>query len=139
MIFTGSDKKATAYATSHSLNISAETSDSSTKDDGFWSSAEVTRLSWDASIDALIADNQENYNALFDAMIAGTPVDVVLGIPTNYANTGVPNGGWTAPTSGTTKFTGKAIITSLTRNDAVGSESSLSCSLQGVGNLTKDS
>lgn len=135
MIFYGSPAKAIAYATSHSLDLNAETSDSSTKDDGQWGSAEVTKLNWSASADAIIASDQANYDALFDAMISGTEVDIVLGIPSNYADTGVPTGGWTAPT--TAKYSGKAIITSLTRNDAVGSDSTCSATFQGVGKLTK--
>jgi len=49
------DGKSIAYATNHTLEINAETSDTSNKDEGAgdWATQEVTLLSWTASSENL--------------------------------------------------------------------------------------
>lgn len=135
MIFVGG--KATALATSHKLTLSAETSDAASKDDGMWDESVITKMSWEASTEALVSADAdvESFDALFDMFIAGEPVTLVCGIPTNLTNDGVPTSGWTAPTENL--YTGKALITSLDRSDAKGSNSSFTASFKGVGKLTK--
>jgi len=50
------DGKSVAYATSHSLDITNETADTSNKDTGGrWTSAKVTRTSWTVSTENLYA------------------------------------------------------------------------------------
>lgn len=135
MIFV--DGKATALATSHKLTLNAETSDAASKDDGMWDESVITKMSWEASTEALVSADAgvESFDALFDMFIAGEPVTLVCGIPTNLTNDGVPEGGWTAPTKNL--YTGNALITSLDRSDAKGSNSSFTASFKGVGKLTK--
>lgn len=135
MIFVGG--KATALATSHKLTLSAETSDAASKDDGMWDESVITKMSWEASTEALVSADAdvESFDALFDMFIAGEPVTLVCGIPTNLTSDGVPTGGWTAPTKNL--YTGQALITSLDRSDAKGSNSSFTASFKGVGKLTK--
>lgn len=134
MIFVGG--KATALATSHKLTLNAETSDAASKDDGMWDESVVTKMSWEASTEALVSAEEgvESFDALFDMYVAGEPVTLVMGIPTNLTNDGVPEAGWTAPTSG---YTGSALITSLDRTDSKGSNSTFSASFKGVGKLSK--
>lgn len=64
MVGTASgSEKCIAMATSCTFHISAQTEDSSTKDDtGDWANNEVTGLSWDASTDSLVTleDNGTN-------------------------------------------------------------------------------
>lgn len=128
--------KATALATSHRLSLNAETSDSASKDDGMWDEAIITKLSWEASTEALVSAEEgvDSYDTMFDLMLACEPVDIVLGIPTNITNDGVPEAGWTAPTKG---YKGKALITSLERNDSNGSNSTMTATFRGVGKLSK--
>lgn len=132
--------KATALATSHKLSLNADTSDAASKDDGMWDESTVTKMSWEASTEALVSAEAKsnNFEVLFDAFIAGEPVDIIAGIPANISNDGVPEGGWTAP-SGTTvrNYKGKAIITSLERTDAKGDSAKLSAQFKGVGKLEK--
>ena len=134
MIFVGG--KATALATSHKLTVNAETSDSASKDDGMWDEAIVSKMSWDASTEALVsADGTDSYDTLFDLYLAKQPVELVMGTPANLSNDGVPEAGWSVPTG--TYYKGKALITSLDRTDAKGSNATFSASFKGVGKLEK--
>lgn len=135
MIFVGG--KATALATSHKLTINAETSDSASKDDGMWDEVVVSKMSWEASTEALVAAEEgvDSYDAMLDLMLAKNPVDLIMGIPANLSNDGVPEAGWSAPTG--THYKGKAIITSLDRTDSKGSNATFSASFKGVGKLEK--
>lgn len=135
MIFV--DGKATALATSHKLTINAETSDSASKDDGMWDESIVSKMSWQASTEALVAADAgaESFDTMIDLMLAGEPVELVMGIPANLTNDGVPEGGWSVPTG--KYYKGSAIITSLDRTDAKGSNSTFSASFRGVGKLEK--
>lgn len=139
MVFIGG--KATALATSHSLTLSAETGDSASKDDGMWNEGIITMMSWEASTEALVSvdPDADSYDDMFDVFIAGEPVDVVCGIPANINNTGVPEAGWSSPAtkSGQVYYKGKALITSLERTDAKGSNSTMTISLTGQGALVK--
>ena len=138
MVFQGG--KATALATSHKLSLTADTSDAASKDDGMWDEATVTKMSWEATTEALVSSESKdnNFEGLFDAFIAGVPVDIVLGVPTNITNDGVPEEGWTAPsTTAQTYYSGKALITSLERTDSKGDSSKLTAQFKGVGKLEK--
>lgn len=131
------NEKATALATSHKLNLNAETSDAASKDSGFWDESIITKMSWDGSTDSLVSAEEgvDSYDVMYDKFIAGEPVDIIHGIPANKTNDGVPEEGWKVPTG--TYYKGKALITSLTRNDDVGSNSTMSISWKGVGKLEK--
>ena len=135
MIFVGG--KATALATSHKLTVNAETSDSASKDDGMWDEVIVSKMSWEASTEALVSADAtaDSYDAMFDLMLAKNPVELVMGVPANLSNDGIPETGWSVPTG--TYYKGKAIITSLDRNDAKGSNATFSASFKGVGKLEK--
>ena len=80
MLFVGT--KSIAYATSHTLEITGETSDTSNKDEGGgdWSAQEVNLLSWSASTENLYSldGKGSNFDDLFDMMIAKTPIDAVF-------------------------------------------------------------
>lgn len=135
MIFVNG--KATALATSHKLTISAETSDAASKDDGMWDEAVVSKMSWEASTEALVAADgtSESFDAVFDLMLQKEPVTLVMGVAGNIANDGLPEDGWSVPTKN--YYTGQAIITSLDRTDSKGSNASFSASFRGVGKLEK--
>lgn len=135
MVFVNNE--ATALATSHKLTLNAETSDAASKDDGMWDESIVTKMSWEASTEALVsADaNVNSYDTLYDLFIAGQQVTLICGIPGNLTNDGVPTEGWQAPS--TKYYTGQALITSLDRSDAKGSNSSMTVSFKGVGKLEK--
>lgn len=151
--------KSIAYATNHTLNISAETVDTSNKDigAGVWQSQEIGILSWTGTSENLYAidstgDSESGkigntYETLFDAMVAKTPVDIVLateGNSTNFADGKITNvytaeqtasnGYWTA---GSPSYEGKAIITSLELNAPNGEDATFSVEFTGHGPLNK--
>lgn len=131
------DGKSIAYATSHTLEITGETTDTSNKDEGGgdWSSQEVSILSWSASSENIYSEDGEgdNYEDLFDLMVAKQPIDAVFAKKSQTA-TDVPTGGWTksAPS-----YEGKVVITSLSLNAPNGEFASYTAQFQGVGALVK--
>lgn len=131
------DGKSIAYATSHTLEINGETTDTSNKDEGGgdWASSEVSILSWQASSENLYSVDGEGdkFEDLFDLMVAKTPITAVFAKKSQTA-TDVPTGGWTA---GTPKYGGKLVITNLSLNAPNGEYATFTAQFQGVGALTK--
>lgn len=133
--------KSIAQATNHTLTISADTSDISTKDiySGKWQSSEVNTLSWSCSSENLVCDDGEGatYEDLVDYMIKGTKIWGVFGMRTGDYNgeTNVTTGGWT-PLS-TDGLKGQMIITNLVKNAPNGDNASFTVDFTGVGPLTK--
>lgn len=142
MIFV--DGKAIALATSHTLTLNAETSDTASKDSGMWDDSEVTKLSWEASSESIGAAEEGtpvdiSYEVLLDKCMAGEKVPIICGIPTNATNDGVPEGGWSAPSESQAQayYQGSAIITSVSLTGANGENSQISANFKGVGKLNK--
>lgn len=135
MIFV--DGKATALATNHRLSITADTSEAASKDDGAWGSSTVTKMRWEGSTEALVSmdASAESFDKMFDAMMTRKPVKIVSGKPVNATDDGVPEEGWTQPT--TNYYTGDALITSLERNDPNGDNSTMTVTFTGVGRLER--
>lgn len=134
------DTKTVALATSCTLNVTRESNDASSKDDGVWKADIPGDMSWTASSDSLFAPKegldttQLAYDELFKAMVEGKDVAVVFGQITNPSSGGLPSGGWTAPT--TKGYTGVAHVTSLDWTGAKGSSATMTVSLTGNGPLT---
>ena len=143
MVFMG--EKSIAYATNHTLSISAETQETSAKSKdntgGAWSTSKVTNFSWTITSENLYSTDKnkgQTYSYLFDTMKIGTPVDVKFSIK-NESAIDVPEGGWTPIADATTNdiFSGKVIITSLELNAPDGDNASYTVELKGVGELTR--
>ena len=142
MIFI--DDKAIALATSHTLTVTAETGDTASKDDGIWDDAEITKMGWEASSESIGSANEGeatdiSYEELLDTQILGQEVDLILGIPKNKTDDGLPEEGWQVPGESPNQayYTGKALITSVTLTGAKGDKSTVSASFKGVGKLKK--
>ena len=136
MLFMGGD--ALAYAKNHTLTITGNTIDISSKDHGYWGASEVGKLTWEVKTENLYTE--DNYDTLFDAMVAKTPVDIVFAQAQNYNENGLKAVGgsvdsWTASTTSGRK--GKAVITSLTVNANTGENATCSATFTGSGPLTK--
>lgn len=137
MVFTGNGtetKRSIAFATSHTLTITADPIEISCKDSGIWKESIVNKMGWEITTDNLYCDQE--YNKLYSTMIAREPVDVVFG--TAY-NVNVVDGvdsptAYMSPTA-TNNYTGKAIITNLTANAASGDNATFSATFQGTGKL----
>lgn len=131
------DGKAQALATNCQLTITRETIDAKTKDDGQWNDADPGDMGWEISTDALVSADvdAESFDKLFDAMISGTPVQIVFGVPTNKSDSGVPDDGWKAPTAGC--YTGSLTITQLQLTGQKGDNAQYSMSGTGKGELKR--
>ena len=130
--------KAFAYATSHTLTLTGNTVDVSSKDHGFWGASEVGSLTWEITTENLYTDDA--YDKLFDLMVSAEPVTVAFAKASNYNVNGlVATGGsvesWT-PDSVQYR-SGKAVITSLTVNANTGENATYSSTFTGAGALTK--
>lgn len=133
--------KSIGLATSHTLNLTANTVDTTTKDsEGMWSDAEIQNKQWTLQSDNLCSHGTDGHDteALMDAFMTGTPVTVVFGLvaPVDAA---VPTGGFTINTTATDKiaWTGSALITSLNITANNGERATSSVTFSGVGSLTK--
>ena len=85
--------KVVALSTSCKINLVANTVDSATKDDGFWDAAEIGNMSWSATNESVDSadENRDNdlvYDELFDLFVAGEPLKITVGLPTNANNDG---------------------------------------------------
>ena len=123
---TSSDKTPVAYATSHSLKISRETRDITSKQSGIWNDAVSGNMAWEVSVDALYALNGSIYDTLVSLMIAGNPVYVTSGQRQDDNTYGI----------GTGFYQGQAIITSVDLSASAKDNMTMSVSLTGVGALT---
>ena len=152
MLFNGTTGKSYAYATAHTLTITADTADTSSKDHGVWTGNEVAKISWEITSENLYTS--EGFDSLFNDMINRKPIDVAFGLKQqgaadktvadgDYANwtpeyktdtTGEP----TAPSTDTTTskmYMGKVYITSLTANANTGENATYSVTLTGTGSI----
>lgn len=131
------DDKSIAYATSHTLEINADTVETSNKDEGGgnWASSEVNMLKWAATSENLYSVDGEgdNFEDLFDLMVAKTPIAAVFSKKSQNIDD-VPTGGWTAIVP---KYSGNVIITSLSLNAPNGEYATYTANFQGVGELKK--
>ena len=136
MLFMGGD--ALAFARNHTFTITGNTIDISSKDHGYWGASEVGNITWEVQTENLYTE--DNYDDLYDAMVAKTPVDIVFAQANNYNENGLKAVGgsvdsWTASTTSGRK--GKAVITSLTVNANTGENATCSATFTGSGPLTK--
>ena len=124
--------KSIAYATNHTLNLSAELADVSNKDEGSgdWKVQEVKQMSWEATTENLYS--VDGYSSLFTLMTAKTPITAVFA-PKTETDINVPSGGtWTASSG----YTGQVIINSISVNAQVGDYATFTVNFTGVGPLT---
>lgn len=125
-----------AFATSHSLSMTTNTTEISTKDHGDFPAVLAQNITWELTTENLYSDTGSQ--TLFDAMLNMKPVTVAF-VSSSYENaTAEPgivdpqSGSWTADS---TIASGKALITSLSINAAAGDNATLSATFTGVGAL----
>lgn len=147
MLFVKDGEKYTsiALATSHTLNTSLSTVETSTKDDadasgnGRWADSDPDQFTWSVSTENLMAfEDAEGatIEKLWQIYTSGEKVEIRLGVAAK-STTGVPTSGWTQVTSGydASYWHGDAIITSLTVNAPNGDNASFSAEFTGKGAL----
>lgn len=127
--------KSLAFATSHTLSISADAVDTSSKDHGIWKANEVNKINWEITSENLYTNNA--YDALMEKMLARQPITVYFGIKKeNDVDKTVADGdyeNWT----GASGYTGTVLITSLSVNANTGENATYSATFTGTGKLTK--
>lgn len=142
MLFVGG--KSIGYATNHTLNISADTKETSSKDSGGkWQTSEVGVLSWTCTSENLCGNDVEGigYDELIDLMVAREAVTGVFALEGNSPNLAdgkldaVPKDGWVAQSN--TGYTGQMIITSIDVNAPNGENATFTVNFTGVGALSK--
>lgn len=154
MLFNGTTGKSYAFATAHTLTITADTADTSSKDHGVWTGNEVAKISWEITSENLYTT--DGFDSLFNDMINRKPIDVAFGLKQKgKADSTVADGdysNWTpdygavvsenanpeAPSGDTTEqkmYMGSAYITSLTANANTGENATYSVTLTGTGSI----
>ena len=123
LIYVGaeSQKKAIGGQKGCTLTMEADTIDVSNKNDFGWASTIGGAKSWSVSCDGQFIAGDQGQEALFDAFVAGTDVQVEM---KNAAES--------------VYFAGKAAITSLEVDAQFDDVCTLSMELQGIGALTVD-
>lgn len=136
--------KSIGYSTSHTLSISLETKETTSKDSGGkWQNSEGSILSWNCSSENLVGDKVEGigYDELFSMMISRKPITGVFALEGSSPDLAegkldaVKTGGWT-PKSGD-GFTGQMLITNLEKTAQNGENATFKVDFQGVGELKK--
>lgn len=132
-----SEGKSLAFATNHTLTITAETTDISSKDHGIWGATEVSKYTWEIQSENLYTE--AGYANMFDKMLAGDSMSVKFGLkqtPTppdvTVADSSLAN--WSP---GAHYYAGDALITSLTANANNGENATYSVTLTGVSQIKK--
>ena len=127
--------KSLAFATSHTLSISADAVDTSSKDHGIWKANEVNKINWELTSENLYTNGA--YDTLMEKMVARQPITVYFGTKKETdADKTVADGDYTNWT-GASGYTGKVLITSLSVNANTGENATYSATFTGTGKLVK--
>lgn len=132
------DGHSIAYATQHTLTITADAADISSKDHGFWGGSEINKITWEITSENLYTTTA--YDDLFNKMIAKQAITVYFGMKAETGTGTVVDGDyeyWSKKTNST--YTGKVFITSLTANANSGENATFSVTLTGTGKIEKTS
>ncbi|MBQ6882517.1 MAG: hypothetical protein IJN55_08160 [Alistipes sp.] len=131
-----------AFGTSCSVEISADTIDTSNKMGGNWKNTLAGQLGWTVSCDALLskASGHMSFETLKQIMAARRPIVVILGkvADTDEEFQQAAEAGYALEESDTVYVRGSAVITQLSLNAGGGSEiASCSITLTGDGALSE--
>ena len=127
--------KTLAEASNHTLSISVETMEASSKDSGKWGDSEPGRMAWEMGTENLFV--QADFDTLFDALLKGEKLVVAFEIASNAdSDTGVPPGGWQIGPGG---YEGLVLITALNANAPNGENATYTATFKGCGPLTRRS
>lgn len=129
-----------AFGTSCSVEISADTIDTSNKMGGNWKNTLAGQLGWTVSCDALLSKvkGHMSFETLKQIMSARRPIVVILGKVADNDDDfkEAANAGYALDANDTVYVRGSAVITSLSLNAGGGSEiASCSITLTGDGAL----
>lgn len=127
--------KALGSATNHTLNVSREQVDVSSKDTGMYNDKIPGIVSWSIGIESLYVT--EDFDALMDSLLAGEEIEAAFSLASNAnAVTGKPKEGWTIDKGG---YEGKCVITDLQVNTPHNDKATYTATLTGKGPIKKRS
>ncbi len=122
---------AVAHATTHSLELSAETRDRVSKDTGKWKHKVAGLLGWTVSCEALACYDGHSYHELYALMVARAAVAVKFAGREAVDDEDT----WMPEAVGDTYYEGSAIITGLPLTAPNNEDATFSCSFEGTGEL----
>lgn len=126
------------FATSHSLSVTVNTTEVSTKDHGNYPGVVAQNTTWEVSCENLFCGF--NWDELQQILVNGTPVDISFASVQNWTDKGIVDATGTGVTTewalDTPIATGKAYLTSLNVNAANGDNATISATFTGAGTLT---
>lgn len=139
MIFL--DGQAIGYATSHSLSVTLNTTEVSTKDHGDYPAVTPQSVSWEITAENLYSDGGEA--TYMELALSKQLVDVVFAPASNYSDTDekgilgddAQHSSWSA---GTAIASGKAYVTSFSVNAPAGDNATMSVTFTGNGALDQE-
>ena len=138
-LYLTSGKTVVAYATSCSLQVDAETIDTSSKFSCKWASNLGGNASYTISADALYCQNNESgvsFDTLLEYMVKGDQIDWYMG--EEMAHTGSCETNPHTLDTGSTYYNGKAIVTSVSLEAGSNEIATCSITLAGAGEIQKN-
>lgn len=137
MVFMGGEP--IGFATSHSLSLTTNTTEVSTKDHGDYPSVIAQSISWEVTAENLYSDAGES--TYMTAQLAKTPVTLSFAKASNYSATDekgvIGTNGHSDWTPGTVIASGQALITSFSVNAPAGDNATMSVTFTGIGALNQ--
>lgn len=125
--------KPIAFATSHSLSMTVNTTEVSTKDHGAYPSVVAQSIGWELQIENLYSD--EGNTALLPILKAKQPVTVKFAKAGNWNDAGILDNENLEYTTGDIIAQGKALCTSYSINAPTNDNATISATFTGVGEL----
>lgn len=141
MLMVFIDDNPIAFATSHSLSFTTNTSEVSTKDHGLYPSLVVNSQTWEVTAENLAsADSINQLFTILDKTKGGTPITLKFAKPSNWNDKGIVGGEGAAEnwTAGDIIAQGDAYLTSLQLNAPSGDNATISATFTGIGAFTLD-
>lgn len=127
--------KSLAFATNHTLTLTADVMETSSKDSGKWKANQATKLSFEVSTENLYTVT--NYNELVTKMMNREEIEIYFAVK---ADEELNLDGLTAEKTewnkGKAGYKGKVIISNITANANSGENATYSTTLTGTGALT---
>ena len=138
------DGQSIAHASNHTLNITPEVSEISSKDTGLWTMSEVTKIGWNITAEHLYV--QSAFENMFNlGVTSGDKFQVYFGLKkgykggsdynSSYSYNVTEDGAWT-PDTNTYMLCGYVLIDSIDISAQAGDNATFSVSMTGVGPLS---
>lgn len=124
--------KAYGAATDHTMNLSRDELDVSTKDSGEFGDVELGQIKWDIQAENMLILADEE--SLVDSFLKGEELEIAFAIKNETGGTEKPAGGWTIGEGG---YEGKVVITSISVKAPHNGNATCSVTFKGKGPFNK--